>query len=173
MLEINYTNKALPFYLSFSVFLKTVVFLPFSSVKFALFQNLFFTNAGLKRDANLAPCILHPNLTVMQNIDFVARLFKAKNLTPVPIKYFNLTEVVDKKLGDVNDELKFLISLSPLFFKQSKIWSVFIEDDILCENSKQAISALIESKVQNSDSIIFYATSSGSSLNFTNEINFA
>ena len=172
MLEIHYTHSILPFYLSFTVFLKTAVFMPLSSSNFSLFQNLLSSNNGLKGDVNIAPLALNPALTVMQNLDFLSCIFKAQSVVMAPVKYFGLEDLLNKKLKDVTQESGVLISLSPLFFKQSNIWCIFIEDYALSKEAKNKISILIQSKVENSNSIVFYATSSGNYFDIKNQINF-
>lgn len=172
MLEVNYTNSTLPFYFSFTVFLKTVVFMPLSFLNFSLFQNLLAGNKKLREEINSVPVALNPALTVIQNLDFLSCIFSTQSLVMTPVKYFNLEKIVNKKLTDIAAESNILISLAPLFFKQSNIWCIFIEDEKLSENAKNKISILIKSKIENSNSIVFYATSSGNSFDIENQINF-
>lgn len=168
MLSINYNNTKLSYYLSCTIFKKTSVFLPFSFYEFDSFQTFLLKNKKL--NVSFAFDYFSNSLTILQNIHFIASVSKSESLYLVPIKYFNLEEVVEKIPYQLSTEEEFLLTLAPLFFGKSNIWCLFVKDDILSEDSKSKLISFLNSKINCENAIIFYSTHSKQALHLENEI---
>lgn len=181
MLEIS-SNK---FELHLCIFPKNIIFLKgFNSFDFldlifeenSLYQ---FFPISKARKSFLKKCLLlccedtlpfNSKISVLENLKLLGVFFSNNLEAAATFKHFNLSkEILNRVIADVSLQERFLLSMAQLFFKDAPIVSVFVEDLELSSSSKNALKSIFISKISNSNSIIFYMTRSGKSLEIEHE----
>jgi ABC-type transport system involved in cytochrome c biogenesis ATPase subunit len=106
-------------------------------------------------------------LKIGESLNFLSSFYKKESLSNVALRHFNLKrELLQVYPNQALKEDLFLLSLTPLFLKDSRVWCVFIKDENLSHENIKALEGLFLSKIENTKAIILYSTESGKSLNF-------
>ena len=93
-------------------------------------------------------------LTVAENIEFWAKMFGESILIPSAVEYFNLSENLHKKIGELSAGWKQRAFLSQLLFRQATIWLLDEPSKDLDQDGKKLLFDLISIKISQGGIVI-------------------
>lgn len=97
---------------------------------------------------------LKPELTVLENLQFYAKLQDTEILLPSALKFFNLEEIADKKTKTLSAGWQKRVMLAKLLCCPATIWLLDEPTSNLDKAGKEKLKGLIETKVNEGGGLV-------------------
>ena len=101
---------------------------------------------------------LKPELTVLENLRFYARLSGTEILLPAALKFFELESLADEKVGKLSAGWQKKVMLSKLICCPATIWFLDEPSNNLDAEAKEKLCGLIKTKIKDGDGLVVIAT---------------
>lgn len=99
---------------------------------------------------------LKQELTVIEHINFWTKLYNTQQAKKASIIYFNLADILDKKIKELSLSAQKKVALLRLMLSNSDLWLIDELDKNLDENTKDLISKIITTKAS-AGGIVFFS----------------
>lgn len=97
---------------------------------------------------------LDQELTIKQNFDFLSSLSETKSLTDSAILYFELEDIINHKIKDLNNEEIQKAKLSQLIFSPKTMWIIENPDQFLSQKWQEKLFNLISVRIKEGGLVI-------------------